>query len=287
MGRQEPWVDAGAGVEHPPDLYRSERLAAPGVPTLADVGDAAVAFYRDLGYLVVEGAFDEPRVALALEAVLALVGGRVEGFRGLQFETRARELPPDAPAEVRQDYVRKLWLFCAHEPRLRGLAEDAALTTAVARLMDGAPPALFQDQALLKPPHGGREKPWHQDNAYFNIPAETPVVGVWIALDPATTDNGCMHVIPGSHRRGPVVHFSRRDWQICDAHVATEEDVAVPLRPGGLLFFHGLLHHGTPTNASGLRRRALQFHYRPAETPAITSQERAAVWGSEGRDVTC
>ena len=55
--------------------------------------------------------------------------------------------------------------------------------------------------ALLKPPRG-REKPWHQDHAYFNLPLDTPIVGVWIALDEATPENGCMHVIPGSHREG-------------------------------------------------------------------------------------
>lgn len=287
MERQGPWVDGGAATDHPPELYGSERLAEPGVPGLADVGAAAVALYQERGYLVVERAFDPDRIEGALEAVLALIGGGVEGFRGVQFETRVRDLPPEAPAEVRQDFVRKLWLFCGHEPRLRALAEDPALTAAVSALMGGAPPLMFQDQALLKPPHGGREKPWHQDNAYFNIPAEAPVVGVWIALDPATPENGCMHVIPGSHRRGPVVHFSRRDWQICDTHVVTAEDVAVPLAPGGLLLFHGLLHHGTPTNGSALRRRALQFHYRPADTPTISSQERAAVFGSDGKDVTC
>jgi len=278
-------VDGSGSAQHAPELYRYDQVVS-GVETLADVTDQQVARYHGQGFLVVHRAFAPGVVRDALAGLLDLVDGHVPGFRGIQFEARGKELAPSAPAEVQQDYVRKLWMFCAHEPRLRAVAEDPALLAVVSRLMD-ATPAMFQDQALLKPPLGGREKPWHQDNAYFNMPADTPVVGVWIALDPATAENGCMHVIPGTHRDGPVVHFSRRDWQICDTDVATARDVVVPLEPGGCLLFHGLIHHGTPSNRSTLRRRALQFHYKPAGTRSTTSDERTAVFGSEGKDVTC
>lgn len=282
---QDVWIDGAPGAVHAPDLYRYDQPVS-GVPTLGDITDLEVERYRRQGYLVVERAFSPERVQAALAGLLDLVAGRVEGFRGIQFEGKGKELPADTPPEVRQDYVRKLWMFCAHEPRLRTVAEDPDLLSVVSRLMEAAP-VMFQDQALLKPPLGGREKPWHQDNAYFNLPPETPVVGVWIALDPALPENGCMHVIPGSHAQGPVVHFSRRDWQICDTSVDTPHDAVVPLQPGGLLLFHGLIHHGTPANGSALRRRALQFHYKPSGTTGISSDERTAVFGSEGKDVTC
>ena len=113
--------------------------------------------------------------------------------------------------------------------------------------------------------------------AYFNLPPETTVAGVWIALDQATPENGCMFVIPGSHRAGPVVHFKRRDWQICDTDVAAGAARTVPLTPGGCLIFHGLLHHGTPPSRSPQRRRALQFHYKPASVAQIAPEERLAV----------
>ena len=48
-----------------------------------------------------------------------------------------------------------------------------------------------------------------------------------------------------------------------------------------------MIHHGTPANTTSHRRRALQFHYCPARVEATTSQERLAVFGSEGKDVTC
>jgi hypothetical protein len=73
---------------------------------------------------------------------------------------------------------------------------------------------LFQDMAMIKPP-GGREKPFHQDHAYFNH--RGAVLGVWVALGRAARANGCMVVNPGGHRGGPRAHFQRRDWQLCDA----------------------------------------------------------------------
>ena len=135
-------------------------------------------------------------------------------------------------------------------------------------------PYSFRTWDLIKPPHIGREKPWHQDCAYFNYPVGTTVVGVWIAIDAATEENGCLHIIPGSHREGPTPHFRRRDWQICDTEVAVPKNVTVPFDPGGCLFWHGMTHHGSPTNRSTHRRRALQYHYRPESTVEMTAKER-------------
>ena len=63
--------------------------------------------------------------------------------------------------------------------------------------------------------------------------------------------------------------------------------MAVPLRPGGLLLFHGLLHHGTPPSRLPRRRRAVQFHYKPAGVGRISGEEHKAIFGADGKDVSC
>jgi phytanoyl-CoA hydroxylase len=83
------------------------------------------------------------------------------------------------------------------------------------------------------------------------------------------------------------VHFQRRDWQICDTDFVPGSNVVVPLSPGGCLFFHGLVHHGTPPNQTDSLRRALQLHYRPEEIVTSTREEHQAIFGDEGKDVTC
>jgi phytanoyl-CoA hydroxylase len=277
--------DEEVGGECPPELYRAQQ-AASGVNGFAAVDDDQIALFHEQGYLVVHNAFTSTEVADALAGLLDLIGGKYPTYRGVQYEKNTRDLVATLPDEQKQDSVRKLFKMVEYEERITALAQHPHMLALLAQLV-GDRPELFQDQALLKPPLIGREKPWHQDNAYFNVPPETAVVGIWIALDEATPENGCMYVIPGSHREGPVIHFKRRDWQICDTDVAADNAWTVPLKPGGCLIFHGLLHHGTPPSRSPQRRRALQFHYKPASATQIAAEQRMAVFGSEGKDVTC
>lgn len=278
--------DAGSEL-HAPELYQPAAVEALAVETLADIGPAEVALYRQHGYLVVRRAFDDVEVGSAIAGLVDLIMGRCPEFKGITFEAAARELLPQLSVEERQDAVRKVWYFVEHEPRLQAISHHAALARVVRLLLGGQEPEMFQDMALVKPPRLGREKPWHQDHAYFDYPLGTPIVGVWIALDEATVENGCMQVLPGRHREGPIVHFKRRDWQICDKEIMGTRSVAAPLPPGGLLLFDGLLPHGTPHNASAKRRRALQFHYAPVGLTKTTTEERMAIFGSEGKDVMC
>ena len=270
----------------PDGLYRYDGLAD-GVTGFDSVTEREIARFREQGYLVVHEAFTIDRVEDALDGLLDLLAGSSPTFDSVDYESSVDPATLDGmAAEERQDYVRKFMWFVGHDERLRALSEDPALMGVVRRII-GEELELFQDMALLKPPRVGREKPWHQDHAYFNLELRTRVVGVWIALDQATTGNGCMLVKPGSHRQGPVVHFKRRDWQICDADVDPLGTLAVPLEPGGCLFFSSLMQHGTAPNTSDDRRRAVQFHYRPAGAELTSLEERMAVFGSEGKDVTC
>jgi phytanoyl-CoA hydroxylase len=279
-------VDDGIVAEYPEDLYHFSQIAH-GVEGFGQIGEAEIALFHQQGYLAVNNAFTAQEVQGAIDGLLYLLSGENPDFTGVMYERAAQGVDVESlPAEARQDYVRKFMWFAQHDTRLDALAHHARLAEVVSRIM-GEPPVLFQDMALLKPPHIGREKPWHQDHAYFDLPLETPIVGVWIALDEATTENGCMIVNAGSHRQGPVVHFKRRDWQICDTHINNQQAVAVPLKPGGCLLFHSLIQHGTPSNQSGQRRRAVQFHYRPQSAVLTSKEERLAIFGSEGKDVTC
>ena len=283
----ERLLDDGIVAEYPEDLYHYDAIAQ-GVEGFDKIGEAEIALFHQQGYLVIHNAFTPQEVQGALDGLLYLLSGANPNFKSVMYEQAATGMDLETmPAEKRQDYVRKFMWFVEHDQRLHAMAHHAGLADVVTRIMSGESPSLFQDMALLKPPNIGREKPWHQDHAYFDLPLETPVVGVWVALDEATTENGCMIINPGSHRQGPMIHFKRRDWQICDTQVNNERALAVPLKPGGCLLFHSLMQHGTPINNSQKRRRAVQFHYRPVSADKSTEAERLAIFGSEGKDVTC
>jgi phytanoyl-CoA hydroxylase len=274
-------VDRETDGDYPDWLY-IEAEPVQSRPSLADVGDKELQSYATEGFLDIERAFDAAQVNDAINGLLALMTS--SAHVDLQFEAG---ISPAADAQTRMDHVRRLMRFVDHEPRVCALAYDPALLAVVRRILGTDDVVLFQDMALLKPPGAGREKPWHQDKAFFPYAEDAKVVGVWIALDPATPENGCMHIIPGSHRQGPVIHFRRRDWQICDTDVETGRAATVPLVPGGALFFDGLMHHGTPANRTKNRRRALQFHYTPTDTIRVSDEYRLELFGSEGKDVTC
>ncbi|MHA6483502.1 phytanoyl-CoA dioxygenase family protein [Paenibacillus sp. strain BS8-2] len=238
--------------------------------------------YKQSGFLSIDGLLNEAEVEQSKQALMDLLHVDRKGAK-LQFTKSESQL--NTPEE-RDLSIRKIYEFVSVEDRLRQIAYHPDLISIIQRIF-GEEPVLIQDMALLKPPHGGGEKPWHQDMAYGGLTYTKAAIGVWIALDEATADNGCMHIIPGSHQEGATPHYAIRDWQLCDSQVPVNRDVIVPLKPGGALFFHGMLYHGTPSNLSTLKRRALQFHYVPASAERVSPQEYKRMFTNELSGAEC
>jgi phytanoyl-CoA hydroxylase len=260
------------------DLYSPAAIAEPLRGGWKAVDLTGVAEYERQGFVAVDPVLTPEQVATALAAIEDLATGRDAAFADIYLEPKRDER---APPPAHSLNVRKIFRFVQHEPRLNAIAHDEAVLAIVRRLLGGRTPMLFQDMALLKPPRIGSEKPWHQDHAYFDLALDERVVGVWIALDPATIENGCMQFIAGGHRCGAMEHRAVRDWQIPDAAVRGVRSVVCPLPPGAAVFFDSYVPHGTPPNDSADRRRALQFHYCAAGARPIASAERLRAFGPQ------
>ncbi|WP_308636225.1 phytanoyl-CoA dioxygenase family protein [Paenibacillus silvisoli] len=250
--------------------------------SVADIQEEQERFYRQQGYLAVKDVLADSDIESALEAIMEHIFAEPPAVK-VQFVRPKSELEGD---EERELAVRKLYEFVDVDDRLRAIAYHPQVLAVVERMLGGQA-KLVQDVALLKPPKGGGEKPWHQDMAYGALCYDQPVIGVWLALDEAGLDNGCMQLIPRSHMNGGIPHYAERDWQLCDTVVPVERNVAVPLAPGSALFFHGLLMHGTANNFSQKRRRALQFHYAPADAEKIGAKEYKRMFTSELTKAEC
>ncbi len=282
---EDGYLSEGPVPMHTAELYpRSGSVHS--VPQLRDVDDRAIQTFLDQGYLVVDQGLDAGEVEAAGSGLYDLIDGKYPDFRSITVESEAKAAFKTMAVRERREVVRKVFNFIDVEPNLTALSKHKAILGVVGRMMDDEP-AMLQDMAMLKPARIGREKPWHQDCAYFNVPTGSVVVGVWVALDQATIENGCLSVIPESHKQGPHPHFKMRDWQICDTEVQVERGVPVPLEPGGLLFWHGLTHHGSPANTSDEGRRGIQLHYHPAGMGEMTTEERMGLFGGEGLGMTC
>lgn len=271
-------------------LYTTRAVAAD--PFAESLTEAQLRQFREQGWLALEGVYTTDEVEVAKTALADFIHGRIvpkDGRTHVQEEPAARLADGSAApetAEERELRVRKVFDFTHHDERLQRLTEQGRLRGMLDQLIEPGS-RLVQDMALLKPPQVGSEKPWHQDTAYFDWLPLGGIVGCWIALDRATVENGCMQVIPGTHLEGPVAHFHHRDCQIADERVQVGRAIAVPLAPGGVLFFSGLIHHGTPPNYSRDRRRALQFHYAAANCRHMTFEEHAALFNEGGLYAGC
>jgi phytanoyl-CoA hydroxylase len=262
---------------HATELYDYVAVAR-GVSGFDAVDSDQIESFEKLGFLAIHDAFSPAEIQAARHGIEDLVAGKHPEFEGLQFTGRVIETFSTLSLDEKLDAIRKLYSFTEFEPRLKALAEHPRMLQIIRTLIRDEP-ELYQSMALLKPPQG-REKPWHQDHSHFDLPLSTRVVGVWIALDQATPENGCMRVLPGWHRRGALGHEQRRDFQIPDTQMMElkRESVAVPLDAGGCLLFDSFLPHGTPINPTAQRRWAVQFHFLPVNTPRITHEERLAVF---------
>ena len=278
-------VDDFGGGAPPAGLYEFKQVISAGIAGVDNVQDDDILRFHELGYLLIRNAISQSDIIAARIALRDLILRR--DADNLMIESAVATGFHNLDDAQRLNSVRKLMPIIRYDRRLRAVAADAGLLRVLQRII-GAPPVLTQDMAMIKPPRIGREKPWHQDLAYFNYPQDTIIVGAWIALDEAIPENGCMMIIPGSHRAGPVLHWTRRDWQICDSDVQVERCAAVPMRRGDCLLFHCLLHHGTPPSRSDKTRWAMQFHYAPASAaPYADSAKRLRTFGADGKDATC
>jgi len=145
----------------------------------------------------------------------------------IQYEPGYNPLTGPDSAELR---VRKLNGYCTESPFFKNLLGSEKIQRLLREFI-GPHPVQFQDMALIKPPRGGVPKHWHQDAAYFKIRPLSAIVGIWIALDRATKENGCMRVIPGGHNPGPVKHIHRNDCEIAPGRILTPSAVDVEISP--------------------------------------------------------
>jgi hypothetical protein len=168
--------------------------------------------------------------------------------------------------------VRSMEPFHHLDPRLDALVDDPRLWEPTLDLIRCDAVGLFTDKLNFKRP-GGSPFPWHQDSPYWAFECDhiDQLVSVGLYLDNADRDNGCLWLIPGSHRQGmlPGLKDQGKLAQLYTDLDALEAPHPVPVEgpAGTLIFFHADIVHGSEANQSGSSRRAVFFTYQPAGLP--------------------
>lgn len=221
---------------------------------------AQVERFRADGVLIVEGLLDEGEIAALRQRAEWVASGGASHVARERLQVEPRVAQGEAQAENYADSLRKMSHLAFADEVFQAHARNPKVLDVVESLL-GPDLKLYQDQLFMKPPRIGSRQPYHQDQPLgFHIDPPD-MVTCWVALDPAKIENGCLWMLPGTHRHGII---PREKWKECE-QLALEgrlpEERPIELNPGDCSFHHGLILHSSRPNLSGQRRRGYATHY--------------------------
>jgi ectoine hydroxylase len=238
------------------------------------------------GYVVRHRVFAPTEIGEIVAECEALVAALVRDRKARRFPLGSYVFDPDFQRDTMikwegdSDVVHGIEPFAHLSPALDRWAHDPRFLEPMCDLVGDDHPALFTEKLNLKRPRQGGVNPLHQDYPYWVDSAPDParVATAMLFLDDATLANGCLHVVPGSHKQG--VWKGRTDG---DRFAANEidtsaypdvETVLLELGAGSVVMFGSYLAHRSEPNRSERDRRALLFSYQPAGAPHMLESFR-------------
>jgi len=229
--------------------------------------------YQEQGYLIVHDLFTTDEV----REMVAECDAIHRGDYGDLFGGSAQIEPEFAEAAKKDPSIAKLARkFSAVVERSVIFRKYLLKEKLVNILRDilGPDILLFRDILMMKPAKIGSKMPWHQDSNYWSI-RPTDLCSVWTALDEATIENGCMRVVPGSHKPDDLIESKQTGSPfLLDEQIPADKILDVPLKPGSSLFFHSRLLHGSEPNRSDKSRRAFITSFTSTKFRQIDNRHR-------------
>jgi len=151
---------------------------------------------------------------------------------------------------------------------------------------------LWSSHFISKQPHTGRATPWHEDSAFWNgrLSRFDGLVTVWLAIDRSTRENGCMRVIPGTHRNGfsaymPVDLANNTFHREIADGVDESQAVYFELEPGEASLHDSRIVHGARANTSPYRRCGYTMRYFSTEALVYPEKNKGhQIWLARGED---
>ena len=232
--------------------------------------DDQLTFYRDNGYLLVQGVLSRGEAARFREECHALIerlsrrGRNVEATWG-----SARE----GIAEARETQLLHCHNVQFHSAAFSKLLVDERLTDIAAQIIGSPNVQLHHNKMFIKPPEKGSPFPMHQDYPYFPHERHSMIAAIF-HFDDAPLEKGCVRVVPGSHKHGPIQHEEQGSWHLPFEQYPLESAVPCPANAGDILIFSYLTIHGSGVNVSNEARTTLLVQMRdPADPPTLKAHE--------------
>lgn len=250
------------------------------------ITDSEVAFFHENGYLIVENALSSTEInELRQETVAICRGERGELKRGYTHTA------DETDEEVTQKYL------CIHFPHkvstvMHNYLAHPVIVDTLTQII--SPNVKCMQSMLFIKAAGKPGQAWHQDEDY--IPTrDRSLTGAWMALDDATVENGCLWVIPGSHKHGVLWPQGQQNDPRFDCSeesygfpYSEADEIPVEVKAGGIVFFNGyLLHRSLENRAESGYRRVLVNHYMSASSllPWMGYEQGMRIATADHRDI--
>ncbi|WP_135555299.1 phytanoyl-CoA dioxygenase family protein [Paenibacillus cymbidii] len=226
--------------------------------------DHDMAFFNENGYWISPKIIDDER--------LTLLNRHMDNVYNGEFETGRAPWKAwkDTPGLRQTDNCH--WA----DYTLRELAVDPLIGRLAAKLLNTKSTRLWHDQLLYKPGTGTtRVKAnvgWHQDYSYWQCVAEPALVTAWVAFDDVSAANGCMQVVPGSHKQGLMKvndfyeqNIEQQERGLKESLGGLFKPVPIEMKAGQVSFHHALTIHGSGANTTDRPRRSMAIHLMSGE----------------------
>jgi len=143
----------------------------------------------------------------------------------------------------------------------------------------------FRAMFMNKPANKGTFLPWHQDR--WTQLDRDPMVTIWLALDPATVENGCVQLIPGTHHEliNPSHGSGFLTKEQAAERVNDDNRIYLELEPGEAALLHNWTLHGSDVNRSNQSRRAFSVCYMDSRTVDKNGGKYSRIFGEDALSV--
>jgi ectoine hydroxylase-related dioxygenase (phytanoyl-CoA dioxygenase family) len=245
-------------------MQKMNMTPSPKIEVPKIVSEEQIQFFIENGYLVVPDLMTPSEIEeLRQDAITIARGGYpCESLKPVPADLSDDEVLQNILCIHQPHYVSPVMEKYVKHPKICGILSQ--ITAAHIPYWDGSVKCM-QSMLFIKPPNF-QGQAWHQDEIY--IPTrDRSLIGGWMAMDDATVENGCLWVLPGSHRPGYLYpqgsHNNPDEFDFAEESYGFDDsgEVPVEVKTGALVFFNGYLLHRSRKNRGTVYRRVLVNHY--------------------------
>ncbi len=227
------------------------------------------AFYRENGYVLVKGLLTKERAA-ELRAESHALAARLSGEHDIDATWGAAREAVAGAKETKILHCHNVQFYSSAFSRL---LVDEKLTGVAADIIGSNNVQLHHTKMFIKPPEKGSPFPMHQDVPYFPHDRHSMIAAI-VHFDDAPVNKGCVRVVPGSHKLGPLPHIPEGGWHLPFAEYPIERAIPCEAEAGDALFFSYLTIHGSGINVSDEARTTVLIQMRdPTDPPTVKTHE--------------